>query len=363
MDAQLEKTLAELVMIPSESMKRAACRAIIEYALERLQPLGMHITAELDVQHPWMIATTQPTKSPKILLVAHLDVVPANTPAQYELHKTDTRYYGRGVWDMKYAAAGFIEFAAAYADRLAELDFGILFTTDEEVGGFQGVREILRQGWRTELAFIPDFSDNWHIEEKAKGFTCTKLTASGKSTHGSRPWEGDNAIQKLIPVLHELQAMYPFGDKYGSTLSINMVSGGEAMNQVPDEASAWLDFRSFDMSEIEEFLQSIARISAEYDLKSEELASGRPLILDKQNHLVQRYAATLSQLGIKPTYQKSFGGTDGRWFAEFDIPCIVTGPHGGDSHGEQEWIERLDLQRLYSIVEHYILNNAHVKKS
>lgn len=361
MQEQLENTLARLIAIPSESMDNVACREIIEYVRSELEPLGVHIGGDASSQHPWLIATTQPTKTPKILLVAHLDVVPAVEDSQYELRKDERKLYGRGVWDMKYAAAGFIELFKNQREQLPALDIGVLFTTDEEIGGYQGVREVLRQGWRTELAFIPDYGDEWRIEEKAKGLYSCKLFTEGRSAHGSRPWEGDNAVQKLIPVLHELQTMYSSADHLGPTLSINMLEGGEAMNQIADNASAWLDFRAFEVQEIAEYKALLQRLTKEYNFQYEETVTGHPLTLDKNHPLVKAYLSTLEAHGITPKYEKSFGATDGRWFAEYDIPCIVTGPHGFGAHGGEEWVARQDLVTFYHLLEHFVANNAPFK--
>lgn len=360
MQQQLENTLAKLVAFPSWSDNSEACRQIIGFVREELEPLGLHITAEIELKHPWLIATTQPTKEPKILLVAHLDVVPAIEESQYELHMDGDRVYGRGVWDMKYAAAGFIEFLKTNAATLHEFDLGVLFTTDEEIGGYQGVRQVLKEGWRTQLAFIPDYGDDWRIEENAKGLHTVKVCADGKSAHGSRPWEGENAIQKLIPVLHELQTLYPSADHYGPTISINIINGGEAINQIADSAYAVIDFRAFGMQELEDFRTVLDRFVIEKGITHEEVSMGHPLALDKENPLVRRYFETLEANGITLKFDKSFGGSDGRWFAEYDIPCIITGPHGEGAHGPTEWVKRQDLLTFYKILTHFVENNARV---
>lgn len=358
MQDKLEDTLAKLVAIRSVSDDQEACRQVIEYVRDELEPLGLHITAEMDKPHPWLVATTQATKSPKILLAAHLDITPATEETQYEMRKDSARLYGRGVWDMKYAAAGYIEFLKAHKDQLAQFDVGVLFTTDEEIGGYQGAAEVLRQGWRADVVFIPDGSHSWYVEERAKGLYIAKICAPGKNSHGSRPWEGDNAVQKLIPVLHELQSLYPSEEKLGPTLSINMLSGGLAANQVPDEACAWADFRAFEQSEIEEYKTTLERLAAEYNLNITEVGAGAPLVLDKDHPLVRQYMQTLEAVGITPAYEKSYGGSDARWFAEYDIPCIVTNPHGGHAHGPDEWVNRQDLLTFYRILEHFIPQSA-----
>lgn len=360
MQQQLETTLAKLVSYPSESNNAAVCRQLIAFIRNELEPLGLYMTMDLNTPHPWLVATTQPTQKPKIMLVAHLDVVPADA-SRYELRIEGDRLYGRGAWDMKYAAAGYIEFLKAKRAQLQDYDIGVMFTTDEEIGGYQGVRKLLKAGWRTQLALIPDYGDDWAVEESAKGVHWITVSATGKSSHASRPWEGENAIQKLIPLLHELQTVYSSKDKLGPVLSVNVIKGGQAQNQTADTANAFLDFRSFEKQEITDFFLLLDQLTSRHRVTYEVTITGNPLKLNQNAPLVQQYLDTLHAQGIPPKFTKSFGGTDGRWFAEYDIPCIITGPHGEGAHGPDEWMRRSDLTTFYKILEYFLEHNAYLE--
>ena len=72
-----------------------------------------------------------------------------------------------------------------------------MFTTDEELGGENGVGELLKHGWSAGLAVIPDGGENWQVESAAKGPLRAEIVClAGRSAHGSRPWEGENAIAR-----------------------------------------------------------------------------------------------------------------------------------------------------------------------
>ena len=64
MTTSLEATLADLVAIPSATHNPTACRESIMYVQKRLLAHGLHITGELDSSHPWILATTNNTKTP-----------------------------------------------------------------------------------------------------------------------------------------------------------------------------------------------------------------------------------------------------------------------------------------------------------
>lgn len=363
MQEQLEKTLSELVAIRSESNDPLACQEVIRYTFAQLEPLGLHITSEFNSDHPWLVATTQKTKKPRILLVAHLDVVPG-TFRQFELKKTETQLSGRGVWDMKFAAACYIELFKEYVEHKHDLDVGIMFTTDEEIGGWHGVKALLEHGWSAGVTIIPDIPEGWKIEERAKGVAVHQLIATGTTGHGSRPWESDNALVKLLPAIQAIRRRYKNIDRSGPTLSINVIESGAAFTQVPDKARMITDFRSFtpaDFVKHDSFMNGLAK---KYDLEVAVQVTGEPLNLDQDNPLVQSFMRSLEHsTGKLAQFRQSYGATDGRWFALHGIPCIVVSIDGGsDFHTADEWIVRSDLSKFYNLLEHYILNNAYVKK-
>src|SRR5687768_3421961 len=105
----LEQRLKLLVAMPTETRHSKACKQAVESLAEECRTLGLFVT-RYDGQHPSLVATTQRTKSPKIMLVAHLDVVPASDEDQFKLKVSAKKLKGRGVYDMKFAAACFLEF-------------------------------------------------------------------------------------------------------------------------------------------------------------------------------------------------------------------------------------------------------------
>jgi len=352
---KLEKTLAELVAIPSVSGDSEACHKVVEYVRNRLASHNLFIRGDFEGRNPWFIATTQDTNTPDILLAAHLDVVPAK---EYKMEQHDGKLYGRGVYDMKLAAACYLELFEAHAEQLANLNIGLLFTTDEELGG-PLMPEVLATGLRPKMVFIPDGGDNWQIEERAKGFYHTRLTARGKASHGSRPWEGDNAVHRLIEVLDTLHQSFPGKQPADSTLTITSFRGGDAMNQTPDHATATIDFRSFSLDDLAAHKDQTRKLAKANNIEVEILQQGHPLILDKQSPAIQDFLTTLQNFTNQDIhYTESYGGTDGRFFAPYNIPCIIVEPQGGGRHADDEWLLAEDFYRYYQLIESWILSQA-----
>ncbi|HYG83840.1 MAG TPA: M20/M25/M40 family metallo-hydrolase [Verrucomicrobiae bacterium] len=354
MQEKLETTLASLVAIPSESRNRGACHQIIEYVRSELEPLGLFVHVDIDRDNPYLIATTQNTKHPHYLLLAHLDVVPAH-PSQYTVTSVEDRLLGRGVFDMKFAAACFIEFAKQHHETLKDQSVGFAFTTDEELGG-QSVSDILAAGWRANVVFIPDGGMGWKIEERAKGFSLTEITATGKAAHASRPAEGSNAITNLLPFLADIKKRYPLKLASDPTLTISTFHAGDAWNQVPDTATVTIDFRAFEEEAIAEHLTYIEAQSKLYGFSFKTPVRSKPLLLDRTHPDVVHFIAKMEiATGNPVSFSESFGGTDGRWFAAYDIPCIIVQPNGGGHHSANEWLHRSDLTKYYQLLETWLL--------
>lgn len=352
---KLEKTLAELVAIPSVSGDSEACHAVIDYMRDRLAPYNLHVRGHFESSNPWFIATTQDTNTPDILLVAHLDVVPAK---EYKMEARDGKLYGRGVYDMKLAAACYLELFESHAEQLANLNIGLLFTTDEELGG-HCIPAVLATSLRPKMVLIPDGGDNWQVEERAKGFYHTRFTARGKASHGSRPWEGDNAIHRLLEVLDTLHQTFPGKQPVDSTLTISSFHGGDAMNQTPDYATATIDFRSFSLDDLAAHKNQVHELAKANGIEVEVIQQGDPLILNKQSPAIQSFLTALETFTNQPVrYIESYGGTDGRFFAPYNIPCIIVEPQGGGRHADDEWLLAEDFYRYYQLIEAWILGKA-----
>jgi succinyl-diaminopimelate desuccinylase len=348
----LEQRLALLMEMPTVTDEDNACQAAVQSLADELSSLGMYVTPRLG-KRPNLVATTRNSKHPRVLLVAHLDVVPPTNGAHCKLRVDGDKLTGRGVFDMKFAAACYLELVHELNGRgeLAQYDFGIMFTTDEEVGGEQGVGELLADGWNTDLAVIPDGGENWEVELGAKGLAFLQLTARGRSAHGSRPWEGDNAIDKLVAVLNDVRAEYPYNGQDEITVSINQVTGGQAMNQIADHAQTIIDMRAFTLDELKTAEDFIRQAGQKHSVDVEYLIGGNPVALDIKNQAVRTSLDVLKQfLGAEPTFTKSYGATDGRWFAYHGIPTFIIRPQGGDIHGPGEWMLRQDLPKFYDFL-------------
>lgn len=354
----MEDILRHLVAIPTVTSNRGANREALDFIESFLGQYNLHIKRLEWNGVESLIATTKPTKTPKVLLAAHLDVVPGSED-MFALREQNGRYLGRGTFDMKFAIANYLWLVKHLQDKLHEYDFGIMINTDEEVGGLDGAARMIEDGYRPQVAVIPDGGDNWAVEVFAKGIWHVTLTAHGKSAHGSRPWEGDSATTKLLAALHEIQALFPQQSPDSSTLNIGTLSGGKAINQIADSASAGLDIRINSKEDEAKLLKSIKAVCKKYAIDLASDGYYPPCINDPENPFLASLADSIHKVIGQPAgTTKSYGATDARFFAAAGIPAAIVRPPGGGHHGPDEWIDKQGFQQIYEIILDYIQKEA-----
>jgi succinyl-diaminopimelate desuccinylase len=309
---------------------------------------------------PTLLITTQKTKKPILWLAAHLDVV-NGLEKNFKSYIKGNKLYGRGAFDMKFAIACYLKLFQELDSELKKFSVGIMITTDEEVGGWNGTKYILDKGYLSKVCILPDGGENWKIEKGAKGVWHIKIKSFGKSSHGSRPWLGENAIWNLMNFLKDLSQIFakePCQDKnhLHSTINIGKIQGGTATNQVPDYVESFVDIRFINKEDLEKIKRKLTELKKKYKkifMETTAFANNFESDLQEKYHRIFiEIAKKEFKLKITPTY--SHGSSDARFFAEKKIPTIVIRPKGGGAHSENEWIDLKDLEKFYIVIKRFV---------
>lgn len=352
--------LSDLMGFQTVSGHTKEVDACFDYLATFLEEYDLQVVRLTSNGFPSIVATSQTTKTPKVLLQAHIDVVPAK-PGLFRLTERDDRLYGRGVFDMKFAAACYLQLIHELQDKLADYDFGIMFTSDEEIGGENGVSYALDQGYGAKVCILPDGGNDWHIETTCNAVWIVRITADGQSAHGSRPWEGQNAIDELVEGLSEIQSVFGELKPHKNSITISKIQGGSAMNQVPDHAEAILDMRFINDQEYEQHLTLIKKIVDTRGLQLEKVALVKARSVDITQPQIASFLTIAKQVTGEPiTKTHSFGASDACYFANHGIPTIVIRPTGGCHHGDNEWIDKHGLLQFYEVIKEYIIRSSPV---
>jgi succinyl-diaminopimelate desuccinylase len=280
------------------------------------------------------------TLDPDLMLSCHMDVVQAQEE-QFEPRIEGNRMMGRGTSDMKFAAPVFFN----VWDRLQSGKEKILlvFTFDEEIGGNKGIGHLLDEvGLRPKVGFIPDGGDNFQIEAEEKGVFLFHLKTAGKSAHGSRPWLGENAVDKMLAIYADLRKEFPVvpsPEQWTQTLNIGKITAGDAANKVPDVCEASFDLRFIEgltAAEIEDRVRTIVGDRGEF--QPQVVGDNFYLDMDLWCSRLFQEAAQRHLSQPMPIY-RSEGASDARFFTRHNIPVIISKPVCAGHHSDHEWID------------------------
>ncbi len=352
-----EKLLAKLVTFQTTPKNHGAQLATHDFIIKQLTGLPIYIKSLQDGDGVITVITTQQTLRPKILFVCHVDVVTADT-VMFSMRTDANRMYGRGVWDMKYAIAGMISVMQDLGSVLSEYDFGLAITSDEETTN-HNMQYILDNGVAPECVVILDGGENWQLESGSKGCWTVKVSAAGRTAHGSRPWEGESAVDTLLDALSKIRSHFEKQGPLTPTLNISMLEGGAVQNQIPNQANAVLDIRFVTENEGRIIEQIIKKIASEHSLSLETLTEMIPVTHDMQNVYLRSFENIASEvLKHHPKPVLSQGASDASVCINHGIPAIVTRPLGGGHHSDQEWIDRASFALFGSIIKKFIVQMA-----
>jgi succinyl-diaminopimelate desuccinylase len=345
---------AKFVEVPSVSGNSEKAVEVLQIAKEQL--IDHKFSPFVSDGLPSLLYGNQNTDKFKIILNAHLDVVPGELH-QYNPHVKDGKLYGRGAYDMKGAAAVMIKLYDEIADQL-DYPLGLQLVTDEELAGGRCTYTQLEKGVRTELAIIGECGSNFDIINETKGLVHATLIASGAKAHGAYVWRGQNAILKMYEALNIIHQHFPTPHEETSETTINVSkihTSNETWNLVPDDCTATLDIR-YNRKDKETILERVRSLLPEgVILKVEKTRNSH---YTDSNHA---YINTLREVGREVTgepfkVRNTFGGSDTSFFSEFGCEAVEFGPIGGGQHDGGEWVSIQGLADYYQILKKFLLS-------
>jgi succinyl-diaminopimelate desuccinylase len=355
--------LESLIQRETVATRLDELKNIIDDAEALLRGKGLHLLRyEVNGKHS-LVVTFHDTMSPEVMFAGHLDVVDAE-PEQYLPRRDGDRLWGRGSLDMKGPTATMMQLFADLADEGKRPDIGLMLTTDEEVGSPDGVAHlVLKEGWGAKFAVIPDGGEDFSLVVGEKGALHFRVKATGKAAHGSRTWDGDNALDTLIRFYGMLRSAGGFPSEpcrvpehWHPTLNLGVIHGGKKVNIVPDEGVMELDMRFPEPWTSDHALALVKGTLAQFPgLSLEVTTRGEVVYTPPDNPYLRRFAEVVTrEVGRPPIVTREHGATDGRFFAEKGIPILILYPVGAGIHSREEWVSLSSLGTLYRIFRSFL---------
>jgi succinyl-diaminopimelate desuccinylase len=356
---ELQKTLEEIVAIPSVTSNTKACKQVIEYVEKWAKDNDLK-TKIYEKNNVYSIIVAKKIKLKyEVILNGHMDVVPApddQFKPKITKEKGKNIIWGRGTSDMKGSNVSIMQAFLECINEGCDLDMALLFTTDEETGGFDGMKYVVDQGLTADIVFIPDGGNNWSVCTDEKGVFQLKLVATGISAHGSRVWLGDNALDKLLTVYSNMREKFEkkWGtvtrkDNWKPTLNLGALNGGNAANKVPNEATMLLDIR-YPTPVTQDQLEDILKKSLVKDVTWQAISTGAPLHTDVKNKYMKKWIDLIGN----PILEQESGASDGRFLAQKGIDVILTRPNLSEPHIDAEWGDIDDLIKFKDKVKEWL---------
>lgn len=288
-----------------------------------------------------------------VLIASHLDTVPVDAMEipPFDPRIESGRLFGRGSCDTK---AGMAAAVAALTDLLRDGRLGknviLVGEADEECGSVGVVDLLERLGARRPDWAIATEPTEMRVVTHHKGIAQVHLVAHGVSVHSSDPSKGRSAI---VGAAHAVLSLDALARRLAErrdpvlgppTLSVGLISGGQAVNIVPARAAITLDRRVLpgetEQTISAEIAEAFARDGAE-DVTLESCSIEKPALATATDHpSVRACLAALARVDAAPETAVAAFATDASLLAARGIPGVVLGPGAiAQAHTAREYVE------------------------
>ena len=304
-----------------------------------------HLTVHRDGNA--VVARTSLGRDQRVVLAGHIDTVPVagNLPSHLERNVL----WGCGTCDMKSGVAVQLRLAALVDAPTRDVTY-VFYDSEEVEAERNGLLRISRNRPELlagDLAVLMEPTDGV-VEGGCQGTLRVEVRARGQRAHSGRSWLGVNAIHEAGPILEVLrayQAREPEVDglTYHEGLNAVRISGGVAMNVIPDECVVTVNFRFAPDRSVEQATEHVRKVFAGWDVTlTDAIGGARPGLAEPAA------ASFVSAVGGTP--RAKLGWTDVARFASLGIAAVNYGPgdpqlaHRPDEHVEIEAITRCEAR-------------------
>ncbi len=294
-----------------------------------------------------LIIRKRPALKKRVLLCAHLDTV---FPQEHHFQRCqfldDNTLNGPGVADIKGGILLMLTALKALENHPVANNIGwdVLLVPDEEISSLAS-NHLYPQFADNAFGMIyePSLPDGEFVGQR-KGSGNFTIVVKGRASHAGRAfYEGRNAIAKLANIVAE---MHQLNDpNHSTTLNIGTITGGQALNVVPELAIAKFNIRVASDADAQAILAQVDAIidkyrEDDYDIFRHGQISRPAKPMDAaQEKLFAVLKQINDELGLPTEVIATGGCCDGNNFKALGVPNIDTlGVRGGLIHSDKEFV-------------------------
>jgi putative selenium metabolism hydrolase len=267
--------------------------------------------------------------------------------------------WGRGACDMKGAVAAMIFAGKAVRDSGVKLRNSAILTAVslEEAGRGEGIKRLLgKEKIRADMA-ISGEATNLQINLGHRGKLEFDVLAKGRTTHGSTPSLGINAIFQMKKFIEKLETAYPlpvdpfFGPCTVTAIDIS-ASPGRLTPIVPDRCNLVVDRRYLPSEsaesvkrELEGLIGQVRTEDPRFEAEVTLAKNFPPYYCRPEEEVVKvLQGARRKVIGEEGKFGAWRFGVDGSFIHRAGIPCAGFGPGNEDlAHTPEDYIPVDDL--------------------
>lgn len=345
--------LNQIIHIPSVTGDTKNCSIIIKHCKAMLQSNKVKSKIIKIAGRSILIWGEIDLNKTEWLINSHLDVVPGSKEQFAGIIEGD-RLFGRGSADTKSSCAIMLSNCNNWDLVAKNRHTTFMLVTDEEIGG-ESTKKILSK--------MPNLQGSIFLEPtgekmivQAKGIIQIKICAKGKSSHGSRPWEGVSALELLTSGISSFKIQHPspLKETRDTTFNFSQITSGVAINQIPSEGTLWCDVRWNPKDDPKQIIAIMQNTFV--DCKVEIVKLESPINCPIDCKLRSSFVTTLKSLSVNPISGFDHGSSDARHCTSLGIPSIVFGPKGKNLHSDDEWVSVSSIDKVEKVLDHWIKN-------
>lgn len=352
-------TVQDLIKFRTETGNLTEIDKCIDYCRNLFVGSGAVMdVCRYDSVSPVLFVRNRDVQNFDVIILGHLDVVPA-ADDMFTPQIKDGKMFGRGTLDMKsFAAVAFNSMFHVLQNKL-DLNFGIILSTDEEKGS-ASTHAFMENHPDISAKIVLDNDVGGDIQKivtKCKNPVFVKIIAEGLEAHGSTPWEGIDANEKLMQTCANIRKIYPYyskelpepANKWQDTVHFAIINGGNVSNIIAKHAEALCDFRLTETSSVEQLCRNLNK-SMEKGVTYKIVSSSTPVVMDENNPYILDYKTFAEKILGKPIEFEHIGGaTDSRSFAVKGSIVIMHSGTGEGMHASGEYVEIDSVEKIADI--------------
>ena len=380
---EMADLLAELVEIPTENPPGRNYRSCADLLEKKLRQAGLNCE-----RHEFPSSLANPADTAVNLLAiygrgertlhlhGHYDVVPAQSAEQFQAVRKDHFLFGRGSCDMKGGIVAMLYAVRALRECGVALDGKVAVTLvpDEETGGARGSAWLASQELlgRKGIGMLLPEPTSGVVWNSNRGAISVRVSVFGKSAHVGLQHHGQNAFERMVRVVEQLQKLKTEVEQRSTTCdigaeqsrqSILMIGGqnggGTNFNVVPERCWFTVDRRINPEENLQEERARLIDVleqckSAGIPLDWEILQEGASSHCNESEPLGFALRRSVQAVtGQPPKFEMCPGLLEIRFYAMQHIPAYAYGPGLlSVAHGPNEYV---DLRKIRDCAAIYAL--------